>query len=58
MPGIPIALDKDEESGLLRAPSTGNSDMSKLCPPTGSGTTMVHIVSTLLCDDLATIVLQ
>ena len=52
MPGIPIALDKDEESGLLRAPSTGNSDMSKLCPPTGSGTTMVHIVNTLICDDL------
>ena len=38
MPGIPMAFDKlDEESGLLRAPSTGNSDMSRLCP-TGSGT--------------------
>jgi len=41
IPGIPMALDKlDEESGRLpRAPSTGNSDISKLCP-TGSGTTI------------------
>ena len=45
MPGIPMALDKlDEESGLLRAPRTGNSDMSKLCP-TGSGTTITHVAS-------------
>ena len=48
MPGIPMALDKDEESGLLRAPSTGNSDMSKLCPPTGSGTAIVHTINIMI----------
>ena len=44
MPGIPMALDKLDESGLLRAPSTGNSDMSKLCP-TGSGTAIARVAT-------------